>query len=163
MFIHSVLLDKGYVTYIKWKHKQVLQRLFSVSVQSLVSTCVFLFLLSITFFGDGVSASWNALTCSSTSISPSDMFLMSLFASLEPVFVIFFCLRFIFLKIAFDFDFEHMGIHWNAFERWNVWWYLTQKHQTRKSCLMKMQMFDEKFAREQTSSNIVKHDFFLLF
>ena len=24
-------------------------------------------------------------------------------------------------------------------------------------------MFDEKFAREQTSSNSVKHDFFLLF
>ena len=36
-------------------------------------------------------------------------------------------------------------------------------HQTHKSGLTKVQMFDEKFAREQTSSNSVKHDFFLLF
>ena len=36
-------------------------------------------------------------------------------------------------------------------------------HQTHKSGLTKVRMFDEKFAREQTSSNSVKHDFFLLF
>ena len=35
--------------------------------------------------------------------------------------------------------------------------------QTHKSGLTKVQMFDEKFDREQTSSNSVKHDFFLLF
>ena len=33
-------------------------------------------------------------------------------------------------------------------------------HQTHKSGLTKVQMFDEKFARELTSSNSVKHDFF---
>ena len=33
-------------------------------------------------------------------------------------------------------------------------------HQTHTSGLTKVQMFDEKFAREQTSSNSVKHDFF---
>ena len=36
-------------------------------------------------------------------------------------------------------------------------------YQAHKSGLTKVQMFDEKFAREQTSSNSVKHDFFLLF
>ena len=35
--------------------------------------------------------------------------------------------------------------------------------QTHKSGLTKVQMFDEKFAPEQTSSNSVKYDFFLLF
>ena len=35
--------------------------------------------------------------------------------------------------------------------------------QTYKSGLTKVQIFDETFAREQTSSNSVKHDFFLLF
>ena len=36
-------------------------------------------------------------------------------------------------------------------------------HQTCKSGLIKEDLFDEKFVREQTSSNSVKHDFFLLF
>ena len=36
-------------------------------------------------------------------------------------------------------------------------------HQTHKSGLTKVQIFDEKLAREQTSSNSVKHNFFLLF
>ena len=33
-------------------------------------------------------------------------------------------------------------------------------HQTCKSSLIKEDLFDEKFAREQTSSNNVKRDFF---
>ena len=44
-----------------------------------------------------------------------------------------------------------------------VWWNSTQMHQTCKPGLMKEDLFDEKFAREQTSSNNVKHDLFLLF
>ena len=33
-------------------------------------------------------------------------------------------------------------------------------HQTHKYDLTKVQMFDEEFAQEQTSSNSIKHDFF---
>ena len=36
-------------------------------------------------------------------------------------------------------------------------------HETHKSGLTKVQMFDEKFARKEASSSSVKHDFFLLF
>ena len=48
-----------------------------------------------------------------------------------------------------------------SYEKTNV--NLAQMHETHKSGLTKVQMFDGKFAREQTSSNSVKHDFFLLF
>ena len=44
-----------------------------------------------------------------------------------------------------------------------VWWNSTQMHQTYKSGLIKEDLFDEKFAREQTSSKNYKHDFFLPF
>ena len=45
----------------------------------------------------------------------------------------------------------------------NVGWDCTQIHPTWKSGCINQKMLDEKFDQEQTSSNIVQHDFCLLF
>ena len=45
----------------------------------------------------------------------------------------------------------------------NVGWNYMQIHPAWKSGWMNQKMFDEEFDQEQTSSNIVQQDFFLLF
>ena len=48
-------------------------------------------------------------------------------------------------------------------KRQNDGWKWTQMHPIWKYRWMNQKMFDEKFDQEQTSSNIIQHDFFLLF